>query len=494
MPQNLLNWLKDQSPFHPQLRAQTCLTETEYQAGQRWMVRFGVAASAMDALQAGAVITGYALSLGANPAQVGWVVAIPQLASCFQLFGSWVLSRYPQRRQVTVLGALLSRPGILLIIAAAFMPNPHTALTMLIIGLALRYGFGWFLNASWSSWIRDLVAEDQLGRYFSRRLAWMTLASAGATLLAAVLMDFWRQQGWPEKYGYVLLLCTAFVSAIYTIIALRRCPEPQMEMPPAPPRWRDFRKMVQAPMRNKQFQPTLIFLGCWHGALNLALPFTTVYALQTLQLKLGWVLGLNLFAQIASVISLLGWGRIADEHSNVAVLRLACPLAMLMLLGWVFSNWLAGDSQLVWLAILFGLQGTCTGAFNLIGNNLALRNAPAVQAAHYMGSVSLVTAWATGLAPIIGGQLAEVLNQHLGGNGINVLGWHIVYWHGYFLLAAMLMWLAYRFLLPRIIEPQAINHRTTYRQFGRQLRVAIGQLDLLRYAQAMPLKMKWRRK
>ena len=374
------------------------------------------------------------------------------------------------------------------------MPTSESALGLLTIGLFFRYGFGWFLNASWSSWIRDLVAENELGRYFSRRLAWMTLATAGATLSAAVVMDFWRRQQWPEKYGYVVLLCIALVSAIYTIVALRRCPEPQMEILPEPPRWRDFRKMVHAPLHNSQFRPTLIFLGCWHGALNLALPFTTVYALQTLQLPLGWVLGLNLFAQTASVISLLGWGRIADEHSNVAVLRLACPIAILMLVGWIISGWFAGHTQIIWLAILFGLQGACTGAFNLVGNNLALRSAPASQAAHYMGSVSLVTAWATGLAPIMGGQFAEVLNRYSGGGEVILWGWHLVYWQGYFLLAAMLMGLAYRFLLPCINEPQAISHRTTYKNFGRQLRMAVGQLDLLRYAQAMPLRFNWRKR
>lgn len=494
MLSRFLNWLKEQSPLHPQLRAQETLNEAEYKDGQRWMVRFGVAASAMDTLQAGAIITGYALSLGANPAQVGWVVAIPQLVSFFQLIGMWAMAHYAHRRQLTVMGAMLSRPGILLILLAGFMPSPASALVMLSAGLGMRYAFGWFLNAPWSSWIRDLVPEDELGRYFSRRLAWMTLATAGVTLLAAVVMDEWRRQQWPDKYGYVVLLCISFACAIYTIITLRRCPEPPMESLPTRPRWRDFRKMVHAPMRDPQFRPTLIFWGCWHGALNLALPFTTVYALQNLKLDIGWILAFNLLAQMASVISLLAWGRIADEHSNLAALRLACPLAMVMLIGWSVSNGFSGNWQLIWLALLFILQGASSGAFILTANNLALRNAAAREAAHYMGSTSLVTAWATGLAPIIGGYLAKHLETALGGQTFNLFGWLIFYWNGYFLFAALLMWLAYRILLPQMIEPQAKSHRTTYHHFSRQLRTAIAQLDLFRHAQALPMKLRWKRK
>src|SRR5688500_17229261 len=72
----------------------------------------GMLAEAVSACSAGAVLTGWALHLGAPPMAIGLVVAAPQLAQVAHLPAAWLTSVFGPRR-VAILAVALSRQALL---------------------------------------------------------------------------------------------------------------------------------------------------------------------------------------------------------------------------------------------------------------------------------------------------------------------------------------------------------------------------------------------
>jgi DNA-binding transcriptional LysR family regulator len=64
----------------------------------------------------------------------------------------------------------------------------------------------------------------------------------------------------------------------------------------------------------------------WTFAVNMATPFFVVYMIDRLDLSLTLVTALLVLSQLANIMSLKAWGRIADRFSNKSVLAVAGPL------------------------------------------------------------------------------------------------------------------------------------------------------------------------
>src|SRR5690606_17863109 len=108
-----------------------------------------------------------------------------------QLAGVHLAERVRNRRAVSVILAGISRPMFLVIAAAAFVPDRELALTLVAGAFAARYALTALMSSGWNAWLRDLVPEGSMGRFFGRRLFAMTMAGAVLGLGAAALVDQW---------------------------------------------------------------------------------------------------------------------------------------------------------------------------------------------------------------------------------------------------------------------------------------------------------------
>jgi hypothetical protein len=58
----------------------TVPTEADVEQGMKWLVRNGVGVQVMETLTAGAILTAFALELGASNLIIGVLAAVPHLA------------------------------------------------------------------------------------------------------------------------------------------------------------------------------------------------------------------------------------------------------------------------------------------------------------------------------------------------------------------------------------------------------------------------------
>lgn len=454
------------------LKPDDSVSDADVERGLSWLVRNGIGAQGMETLAAGTLLAAFALELGASYFTIGILAAVPHLAQFAQVPAVWLVERLRSRKLISVIAGAISRPSLLLMGGAALVPWTDVAIAMLVIGFFWRYLFGAIVGCGWNSWVRDLVPEERMGDFFGRRLVWMTLYGLVLGLVAGIFIDVWKAQfDWSPKYAYALLYVGAFLCGAYSVYCMARMPEPRMQAGPASESM--GRRLLQ-PLKDRNFRRLLIFLGAWNFAVNLAAPFFTVHMLTSLGLDLSTVVILTSLSQVANILVLRQWGRIADRFANKSVLKVCAPLFLLCIFAWTFTTFPdrhAGTFPL--LVAIHILAGIATAGVTLASSTIALKLAPKGDATAYLASNSLVNALAAGLAPILGGFFAQyfaareltlALHWRSPTADIDVSTLSLKHWDFFFILAAIIgLYSLHR--LGRVQEEGEVDERVVVSDF-----------------------------
>lgn len=424
----------------------------------RLVVLDGLATQAMATLAGGVFLTAYALALGGSATVVGLIVAIPFLAQVFQVPGILLVERLRRRRAVTVAAAFGGRLALLPVAGAFLLPAPW-GLWALLGGLAVQSACGAVAGCAWNGWMRDLVPRRRLGRFFGRRLFVCTALGAALSYGAARLVESWG--GGAGVYGGLVL--AGLLSGAVGVGLLAATPEPAMPPRPAndtlPP-------VLAAPFRDANFRRLMAFLAVWGFAVNLATPFFTMVMLQDLGLGLAVVVPLTVAGQVANMAVLPLWGRLSDRLGNKPVLAVCGLLHVAVLAGWVFVAVPETHAATVpLLAFLHMVLGAATAGVTLAGSTIALKLAPAGTGTAYLAMNGMVAALGAGIAPLLGGALADVmaaqemtLTVSLSGSAgfLSVDALHLHGWDFFFVAAAGVgLYALHR--LARVVEPGAAS-------------------------------------
>ncbi|WP_185961293.1 MFS transporter [Telmatospirillum sp. J64-1] len=375
----------------------------------RMVLHEGLTTQAMTSLTSGIFLSAYALQLGASNTIIGLLAAIPFLAQLVQVPSILLIERVRMRKLLTVGASVLSRLFLFVIALTFFLP-PSMALYGLVGALILYAAFGAVGGCSWNSWMRDLLPSKRLGNYFSRRLFGMTLIGAILSYGAGRLIDQW-QTSYPDHSAaiYNIFFAVAGVAGLIGAVLLSRTPEPRM---PPVTKHASLTSLLVEPYRNENFRKLMMFLAAWSFAVNLASPFFVVYMLQQLHLSMQDVILLTIFSQVANMAFLGTWGRLADRTSNKTVLSICGPLYILCFLGWTFTTFPDRHAYTIpLLFLLHGLMGIATAGVLLTAANIALKLSPEGKATPYLAMNGMISALASGLAPIIGGMFADFFSQ-----------------------------------------------------------------------------------
>jgi MFS family permease len=367
------------------------------------LVRDAAWASLAGSLYGGVILVGFALALGARPATIGALSAIPLFAQFVQLPAIALVERIRQRRKIAVSAVTLARVIILSLAMLPFLPDPNARLPLLLGAQLCITMLGSVTGCSLNSWLHQLLPKDRLGRFFADRLFWSTLAGAIGAACAGFVIDHWSLGDQLSAYSvaFVAAGMAGFVSSWF----LSRVPEPVMDRtgPPLP-----VFSMIGAPFKEKNFRRVIVFMMSWNVASNIAAPFIAVYVLQQLHYPIGTVTTLWISSQIANALTLYLWGRLSDRLSNKSILAVALPLYFLCLLALLF---IAIPAQhiltLPLLYLIHVMMGLAAGGIGLATASLGLKLAPPAHATSYLASVSLSGSLAGGTASLFGGVLAD---------------------------------------------------------------------------------------
>jgi MFS family permease len=385
------------------LRPDPVVSQEDLERGKTNLVRDAAWASLVGGLYGGVVLVGFALQLEASPSIIGLLAAIPFLAQVAQLPAIALVERFRQRRTITIVAVTVSRLLILALALVPFLNHQPMQLAVLLGAQLVITLLGSVGGCSLNSWLHQLLAGQDLGALFSRRLFWSTVLASVGALVAGHLVEYWPAM---EKIrAYSVVFAAAGVAGLVSSWYLARVPEPVMV--DTGPR-RPVLAMLRAPLLDARFRSVIVFMGSWNFASNLAAPFVTVYLLKQMGFQLGTVTTLWIASQIANALTMFLWGRLSDRLSNKAILAVALPAYFGCLIALPFTALPKFHAlTLPLLYVIHVVMGAASGGIGLATGNLGLKLAKPGQGTAYLAAVSLVGSMAGGLAAMLGGALAD---------------------------------------------------------------------------------------
>jgi MFS family permease len=175
----------------------------------------------------------------------------------------------------------------------------------------------------------------------------------------------------------------------------------------------NFFALILKPLKDVNFKRLIMFMSSWNFAVNLAAPFFTVYMLKVLKLDLTLIIALMVLSQISNILFLRIWGRLTDRFSNKSVLGVSGPLFLLGILAW--TQTILPERRIFTILLLIAIHiftGISTAGVTLASGNIGLKLAPKGQATAYLAANSLINSLAAGIAPILGGTLADIFTGY----------------------------------------------------------------------------------
>ncbi|MEQ8763268.1 MAG: MFS transporter [Planctomycetota bacterium] len=456
------------------LRPRDTISSEDVERGMRHLLYDGACSQVMGTFTGGAFLVAFALLLGASNFVIGVLAAAGPLSQVLQVPAIVLVDRTGLRKLLVVVHSWLSRLFLLSVaIVPWWIPESYRVLA-LFSGLLLYFTLGTVSGCAFNSWMRDFVPEEIQGRYFGKRLAFATAASAGLTLIAilAVVIADWAEMS--KKGLYSTLFAVGASAGLLGVTYLMRIPEPRM--PRHEPR--GLGAVLREPLEEPNFRQLLRFLGWWNFAINLAAPFFAVYMLERLELAMPVVLLLSVASQVVNALFFRIWGTLADRFSNKAVLGVSGLLFVITIAMWPFLTLPDPHAFTIPLLVLIHVMaGISTAGVNLCASTITLKIAPKGRATAYLAMNALVNGVAATLAPILAGLMADALvDQQLTIN----LRW-MARSDGSMLLdlpALDLVGLDFVFLLSALLGLYAMHRLLAVREEGEVRRIAVlGELQ-----------------
>jgi len=387
-------------------KTEETLNENQIQSALKNIIRDGVASQAMGILTGGAFLIAFAIKLGASNFVIGLLAAIGPLSQLLQLPSIFLVEKIRNRRLITVVAAGLSRLCWLIIAISPFIFPAKVAIAVLLILLIAVSAFGAVSGCSWNSWMRDLIPENIMGSFFSRRMRIGTGVGIGLSILAAVYLDFWKNRfADQELVGYSILFLVGFGAGLIGLLFLAKTPETKM---PVIEGKQKILKLLSQPFRDENFRKLIAFMCSWNFAVNLAGPFFMVYMLKRLGLSMSFIIGLSIVSQVFNFLFLKIWGRFTDRFSNKSVLAISGPLFIFSILAWTFTTMPEKYVLTIPLLIIIHIvMGLSSAGVSLASGNISLKLAPKGQATAYLATNTIANSVAAGIAPVLGGKFAD---------------------------------------------------------------------------------------
>ena len=327
----------------------------------------------------------------------GWL--LPQLFTA-----NWV-QQLPRKKVMPVhLGLFTERLPVLLMVPAAWLAtrSPTLALAVFFVLFAWHVVGAGVVAVGWQDMIAKVIPLDRRGRFFG-------IANFGgtATGVLGAIAAAWLLERCDFPYGYVSCFAAAafFIFISWIFLALTREPAQVSQEPVISQQeyWRRLPAILRADLnfRRYLFSQSVVALG------GMAVGFLAVYAAQRWHLPDSQAGSFTASMLVGQALSNLLFGVLADRTGHKLVLELSTLLGAL-------AVGLAGlASAPVWFYVIFALIGASAAGFMLSGIMIVFEFSPPGVRPTYIGLNNTVSGVAAGLAPLLGGWLAEVVGYRV---------------------------------------------------------------------------------
>ncbi|MBD2530784.1 MFS transporter [Nostoc flagelliforme FACHB-838] len=371
-----------------------------------------VFAAVLYSIIGGALLSNFLLELGAGPAEIGLLAAIPQMVNLLQPLGAYLVNRSTSFRWYFLCIFIPSRllwlillPAIVLVTSSHITGHQVIQLTLAILLVTnIIEAFG---RAPWLGWSAVLVPGRLRGRYFGFRNSILGLTNLICVPLLGLAVSAWPG-GTLQGYGTVLV-----IGIVLGLISVA-CQFWMADINPQLLKVGDLDTSQPHPQgidfsffKDANFLRFVLYLSLWCFAVNISAPFFNLYMLDNLDIDISVVTIYHGLGTGANMLMLLLWGKLADRIGNRPLLLLVGVLVAVTPLLWLG----VGSDQIsfwIWLPLLHILAGATWAAIDLCTNNLMMGIAPLRYQSSYFAIAGAIAGITGAMGITIGGFLATL--------------------------------------------------------------------------------------
>jgi len=303
-----------------------------------------------------------AIALGAGNFYLGLLSALPQLVGAVLQFFTLNILRFAKDRKLIVMaGALLQSLCWLPIIALLLWPGELSA-GLVLVFFSLGSGISLMINPIWSSWITDIVPENDRPGFFANRNRLMQLVLFASTFATGIILQQ-LQLGLPATVAFAAVFAIPFLARLSTVLFHFRTSNVRYDLQLI--REIRLKHLFLLPAHRNELW-FLVFIAMMNFAVQFASPFFTPYMLNELHFDLGMLGIMTALSVLAKIVSYPYWGKAIDRFGNQPVLIATAFATPLVPLIWLLSR----DTLMIGLFQVF--SGFVWAGFDLSSFNSAL--------------------------------------------------------------------------------------------------------------------------
>jgi MFS family permease len=378
----------------------------------------GAFAEIFAACATGAIITGWALYLGASAAVIGFLGALPFAAQVVSLPAAWFTSSR-SRKTVALWAVGVSRLTFLPLLLLPTLDTDQATKLNLFLGLVgVSTVAAVIANSAWVAWMGDLVPDRIRGRFFGRRTVYLNVAGTLTSLGAAVLLDRFAPMGWTGA-ALSVLTGAACLAGVVSVVLMRRQHEPPVAAEPDVSAWR----ALKLAMRDRRTRPFIGYLFAWNAAVGISASFFAYHMLTNLQTGFLVVAAHGVGVAAVRIASARFWGHAVDRIGAGPVVVFCSFGIAAVPLTWFFVT-----PDRLWPIALDALFAAFLWAgHNIAAFDLTIGLAPRASRPYHLAAFATAGGLGFGLASILAGQLAALVPAHFTVAGEDWTNLHVLF-------------------------------------------------------------------
>ncbi len=262
-------------------------------------------------------IVPFAVFLGANSLEIGFLTAFPALSSAWmQLVSIKILEIFKERKAAVIIFVSLQA---LFFLPIAFIPIIFTnnSVFWLIVFYTISLTLGSVAGPIWQSWMKSIVPNKIFGSFFGFRNAVVGVSSFIFLLLFGFSLNLFEDN---LALVFLGIFLTATIGRMIGTIIFFKISIPQTN--------KGFQKRIRfigfvKNLRKNKFGYFILYGALMTFGISLTGPFVGYHFLENLGLKNNYFLYTVLIstAMIATVIGMNYWGKIVNQFGSVKTLK-----------------------------------------------------------------------------------------------------------------------------------------------------------------------------
>jgi len=368
-------------------------------------------------------ISAYAVALNASPTFIGLLTSIPNLIAPLAQLATSKSMQKQSRKQIfskaILIQSLLWLPIIL--ISLLFLQDIKQAPILLVIFYTVYALFGNFAAPAWVSWMGDIIDPKEAGKFLGLRNRIGGITALVSMILGGIVLDLFKQQADITSkvyialigFGIIFFLAMAFRLLSRHFVLKQYEPEFRMEKD----HYFSFLQFIKK-IPSSNFGKFSLYVALVILATNIAAPYYTIYMLKDLKFSYIQFMLISVSTAIATFVFISKWGKFADKHGNVQMLKITSLMVPIGCFAWPVAAYIIPEPyKFPFLIASNFFMGYAWAGFNMAAGNFVFEAATPQR----RGICSAYSSVMNGFAVFIGATIGSILVSKVNIPIINVI-------------------------------------------------------------------------